>query len=116
MTGRGRGARDAVRFKVNPRINAQVARSPRLRAAVLFVGLRVEREAKRRAPVDTGRLRASITTRVVPGARGPVAEIGTNVNYAAAQEFPRKDGGGGKRYLGGALIAVGAQLRRKAGR
>ena len=43
----------------------------------------IERVAKRRAPVDTGRLRASIT----PDIRSPFeGHVGTNVAYAAAVE------------------------------
>lgn len=110
MTGRW------IDYHPTARLNERVAASPNLRAAVLYVGLMVEREAKRRAPVDTGRLRASITTRIEPGTRGPVAVVGTNVDYAAAQEFGTRHGVPPTRYLGGALMAVGAQLRRRARR
>ena len=45
--------------------------------------LSVERNAKRNCPVDTGKLRASITTEV-----GKLeAEVGTNVEYAPCVEF-----------------------------
>ena len=43
----------------------------------------VEGDAVLRSPVDTGNLRASITHRV----DGDEATIGTNVEYAPAQEF-----------------------------
>ena len=43
----------------------------------------VERSAKEDCPVDTGRLRASITSSVT----GNEGKVGTNVEYAAAQEF-----------------------------
>lgn len=48
---------------------------------------RVERAAKRAAPVDTGRLRSSITNEL--GAEGSdlVARIGTDVEYAAFVEL-----------------------------
>ena len=41
---------------------------------------KIEADAKRLAPVDTGRLRASINTDIEQD--GLVAEIGTNVEYA----------------------------------
>lgn len=103
----------AAEFRENRHLGPDVAQSPRLRAVVTAVALVVEREARKRAPVDTGRLRASITHRVTPGRYGPVAEVGTNVDYAAAQEF----GGGtmpGKRYMGGALRAAATLLRRRS--
>lgn len=46
-----------------------------------------ERYAKERTPVDTGRLRASISGQVRDGGGGPVGAIGTNVDYAAPVEF-----------------------------
>ncbi|WP_330349272.1 HK97 gp10 family phage protein [Streptomyces sp. NBC_00582] len=61
----------------------------------------VQNEARRRAPVDTGRLRSSIVSRTEGGGRQLGYVVGTNVNYAAAIEFgrgpvdifPRKDSG-----------------------
>ena len=47
----------------------------------------VEGEAKRLCPVDTGRLRASIASRVETEDSEIVGIIGTNVEYAPAQEF-----------------------------
>lgn len=58
-----------------------------LEPALVKAALRVERDAKKNAPVDTGRLRASITHRVVRSNSKASAEVGTNVSYAAAQEF-----------------------------
>jgi HK97 gp10 family phage protein len=49
--------------------------------------VRVERRAKQLAPVDTGRLRSSVTHEVGRDGRGLVATIGTNVNYAPYVEF-----------------------------
>lgn len=46
--------------------------------------LNVQREAKRRAPVDTGRLRSSINMRMVGSMAG---EVGTSLAYAPAVEF-----------------------------
>jgi len=48
---------------------------------------RVERDAKINAPVDTGRMRASITTRLIKEDGNPVAEVGTNVSYAPLVEY-----------------------------
>jgi len=47
----------------------------------------VTREAKRGVPVNTGRLRASITPEVRPQARRIVGIVGTNVAYAAPVEY-----------------------------
>lgn len=55
------------------------------RRELLSSGLRVVAGAKRRAPVDTGRLRNSITFEVT--ADGDVVRVGTNLEYAAFQEF-----------------------------
>lgn len=44
--------------------------------------VKVESAAKRFCPVDTGRLRSSITWRLGRGPRGFFADIGTNVAYA----------------------------------
>lgn len=46
-------------------------------------GLRVERDAKSLAPVDTGLLRSSINTEV----KGNTATVGTSVEYAPNVEF-----------------------------
>ena len=45
--------------------------------------LTLERNAKQKCPVDTGKLRASITTEV----GNLEAEVGTNVEYAPCVEF-----------------------------
>lgn len=55
--------------------------------ALLIGALRVERDAKINAPVDTGRLRNSVSSRLIDTDTGPVAEVGTNVTYAAAVEY-----------------------------
>lgn len=47
----------------------------------------VERRAKRLCPVDTGRLRASITNALEKDTEGLSAVIGTNVDYAVPVEF-----------------------------
>jgi phage gpG-like protein len=45
-------------------------------------GRAVEARAKIGAPVDTGRLRSSITHQLVTDARGMAVRVGTNVDYA----------------------------------
>jgi HK97 gp10 family phage protein len=45
------------------------------------------RHAKRMCPVDTGRLRSSITHEVGGDAEGMVARVGTNVEYAKYLEY-----------------------------
>jgi len=47
----------------------------------------VESRAKRNTPVDTGRLRASITHELGSEGRDLVARIGTNVDYALPVEL-----------------------------
>lgn len=52
----------------------------------------VDGQAKRNAPVDTGRLRASITNAVDASAVPRFATVGTNVMYARAVHDGRKPG------------------------
>lgn len=56
-------------------------------AELLRLAIKVERRAKRLCPVDTGRLRASITHVLLPSGRGLEARVGTNVDYAVHVEF-----------------------------
>lgn len=56
--------------------------------ALVTSGLRVERDAKINAPVDTGRLRSSITSRLIDNEdNNPVVEVGTSVSYAPIIEL-----------------------------
>lgn len=55
--------------------------------AVRLVGSKVERDAKIAAPVDTGYLRSSISTRVSGNANSSQAEVTAGANYAAYVEF-----------------------------
>ncbi|MCU0515233.1 MAG: HK97 gp10 family phage protein, partial [Anaerolineae bacterium] len=69
---------------------AQVVRD--LRGEAYLRGMReatlmVTRSAKLRAPVDTGRLRASITPTVQRSGETVTGVVGTNVKYAAAVEL-----------------------------
>lgn len=61
--------------------NGEVAKDLQRRA------LRVERAAKLLAPVDTGRLRASVTNALTVDAQGLLALVGTNVTYAPFVEL-----------------------------
>lgn len=49
--------------------------------------IRVESAAKRLCPVDTGRLRASITHDLSEDVRGLFAQVGTDVEYAKYVEL-----------------------------
>lgn len=49
--------------------------------------LLVHRSAKQNAPVDTGRLRASITPSVSQSGNTVMGVVGSNVEYAPFQEF-----------------------------
>ncbi|MGW9299421.1 HK97-gp10 family putative phage morphogenesis protein [Streptomyces cyaneofuscatus] len=58
-----------------------------VKRAVERTRIDVQNEARRRAPVDTGRLRSSIVSRAETGGRNIGYAVGTNVNYAAAVEY-----------------------------
>ena len=58
-----------------------------VRRAVDRTRIDVQNEARRRAPVDTGRLRSSIVSRAEGSGRSVGYMVGTNVNYAAAVEY-----------------------------
>ena len=60
----------------------------RLEAAVEDIALKIRGEAQEEAPVDTGRLRASLEE-VVENVGGEVfrARVGSNLEYAAPMEF-----------------------------
>jgi HK97 gp10 family phage protein len=83
-----------------------------IKAQVLKSGLKIESAAKDKAPVDTGRLRAAIDTKISNG--GFTYEVYPTVTYAAALEFgtrahfpppaalagwARRHGMSGKEYL-----------------
>lgn len=101
-------------YDPNRRLALEVGASPHLRAALEMVALRVVREARKRAPVDTGRLRNSIGHQVTAEGGKVVATIGTNVSYAPFQEYGTRTGVPAKRFLGGALLFVAEQLRARA--
>jgi HK97 gp10 family phage protein len=58
-----------------------------VKRAVERTRIDVQNEARRRAPVDTGRLRSSIVSRAEGSGRTVGYVVGTNVNYAAAVEY-----------------------------
>lgn len=58
-----------------------------VKQAVERTRIDVQNEARRRAPVDTGRLRSSIVSRSEGSGRSVGYVVGTNVNYAAAVEY-----------------------------
>lgn len=55
--------------------------------AVRDTALDVLAGSRRNAPVDTGRLRASLTTSIAPMGEAVQGVVGSNVTYALAQEF-----------------------------
>jgi phage gpG-like protein len=59
-----------------------------IKTALTKSGLVVEGRAKELAPVDTGKLRQSITTQV----RTDSALVGSNLQYAPTMEFGRRPG------------------------
>ena len=75
----------------------------------------VESEAARRAPVDTGRLRASLTSRVRGVGTVIAGEVGTNVKYAAYMEYGTgrltdwPGGGKGRHWPPGGKLEVWAK-------
>jgi HK97 gp10 family phage protein len=54
---------------------------------LMKVAIRVQTRAKRKCPVDTGRLRSSITHEAGQDSKGLLVRIGTNVHYAPYVEF-----------------------------
>lgn len=65
-----------------PRLSTQIEKA--LSQLIRKTGFSIEARAKTLCPVDTGRLRNSITTRI----DGPLkVTVGTNVEYAQYQEF-----------------------------
>lgn len=74
----------AVTHQFDPGALRALLRSPSggLARDMLRRGKRVENGAKRRVGVDHGRLRSSITTRLVQRAALPAARVGSNVSYA----------------------------------
>lgn len=57
------------------------------RRQLLQAGIIMQNTARELCPVDTGRLRSSITMKQGEGVNGPYVEVGTNVAYAAWVEY-----------------------------
>lgn len=85
----------------------QFSATAEIRDAVSKAALKLQRNAKVFCPVDTGRLRASIGLRFYQN--GMTAEVGTNVNYAAAIEYGSR-GRRAQAFLGPAFDIAAAQL------
>lgn len=90
---------------------------------VTSVGRQVENQAKRYAPVDTGRLRSSIQSVVRVSGNEARATIGTNVAYAAAihEGAVRRIGGfvirtKGRPFIGQAIKDVTGVTPNRGGR
>lgn len=80
--------------------------------ALVKGGLLVERDAKILCPVDTGRLRASITHRLEgAGTNEPAVEVGTNVEYAPFVEFGHAGREAGKTRSGATVYTGGARAK-----
>lgn len=75
--------------------------------ALWAMGAAAEGHAKSNAPVDTGRLRNSITHQEIADA----TVIGTNVEYAAAQELGTSRGIRPKHYLKNAVANNTAEYK-----
>ncbi len=67
--------------KLRQTVNARIRNN--MEKAVLMV----ENDAKRFVAVDTGRLRSSITHEITESKNEIKGVVGTNVNYAIAQEY-----------------------------
>ena len=79
-----RGDDELVRKLLRLRQKATPAQA---RAALMAGGLVIQTAAVPKARVRTGTLRRSIHTETAETTSGAVARVGTNVEYAAAQEF-----------------------------
>ena len=76
-----------VRVRVDPGAVSRYMAGPEVERELARRAVKVEGAAKRLCPVDTGRLRASITHSIDRDGRGPLAYIGTNVEYAIFVEL-----------------------------
>ena len=81
------------------------AKDEAIRRALEAVGIQAEGHAKIKCPVDTGRLRGSISHQVGSGFDSSVY-IGTNVEYAPSVEY------GHKQQVGRYVPAIGKRLKR----
>ena len=76
--------------------------------------LLVERDAKRMCPVDTGRLRASLSHEIERSKDGTVGRVGTNVEYGVYVEYGTRKMSA-KPYLRPALENNKGKIKRLLG-
>jgi HK97 gp10 family phage protein len=79
------------------------------------VAIDVVGRAKELTPVDTGRLRASETYEMGADARGPYADVGTNVTYSVYVEFGTVHMAPQPAWRPALLEATAAKLARQMG-
>lgn len=98
-----------IKFKGMDKVNKFVKQFPslvetKITQAIWRTGLRVEGDAKKQAPYETGTLRRSINTqKPVKSGKMIKGKVGTNITYAPHQEYGTKRGIRPKRYLSGAV-------------
>ena len=80
-----------------------------LEAVMQTLALATESDARRRAPVDTGNLRASLDSDVDSRRGRILAHVGTNVEYAAFVEFGTVNTGA-QPFLRPAVDLVGGRM------
>lgn len=99
-----------AKYQPNPGLGAQIAKH--LGGIAEQGGFVMERETKRRTPVDTGNLRNSFHTDVVREGPEIHVEVGSNVEYAAYVEHGTSRMGG-HHMLGNAVIAAARWLAKR---
>lgn len=85
-----------VRKDLSSRI-LQALKSERVPAALEAIGFECETYAQKDSPVDTGRLRSSITHKVINSEKS--VYVGTNVEYAVYQEYGDYNHTTGKKHF-----------------
>lgn len=78
---------DQISVSLDAAVLAHIAASPAVHQLIERRCIMVEAAAKRLCPVDTGRLRASISHVVTVEAGEVVGVVGSNVDYAPHQEY-----------------------------
>ena len=78
------------------------------------LGLLVQNEARKLAPVDTGRLRASIQHTPGRDSKGAYVDVGTNVEYAVFVEYGTSRSPA-QPYMRPALLLAAREWERIAG-
>ena len=103
MTLKVKGFKEAT--KKAGRVLAGLKEPTKLINAMRMITMAVTRDAKKTPPmpVDTGRLRSSITPSVTTTKDSIRGIVGSNVEYAPYQEFGTRRGVPARRYLGTAF-------------